>query len=39
MVRAALQHRLVMSFAAETEGVDPDRVIERVLAGAARLAS
>ena len=39
VVRAALQHRLVMSFAAETEGIDPDAVIERVLAGASRLAS
>ncbi len=36
VARAALQHRLVLSFAAETEGVDPGVVIDRVLAGAAR---
>jgi MoxR-like ATPase len=34
VARAALRHRLVLSFAAETEGVDPGTVIERVLAAA-----
>jgi MoxR-like ATPase len=37
VARAALQHRLVLSFAAETEGVDPGVVVDRVLATAARL--
>jgi MoxR-like ATPase len=34
----ALRHRLVMSFAAEAEGILPAQVVERVLAGARRLA-
>jgi MoxR-like ATPase len=34
---AALRHRLVMSFAAEVEGVDGSRIVERVLAAAGRL--
>ena len=33
---AALCHRLVMSFAAETDGLSPARIIERVLASASR---
>jgi MoxR-like ATPase len=37
MARAALRHRLVLSFAAETEGVDAGAVVERVLAAAPRL--
>ena len=37
VARAALRHRLVLSFAAETEGVDPGAVVERVLAAAPRL--
>ncbi len=34
---AALRHRLVLTFAADTAGVDANRVIERVLAAARRL--
>ncbi len=34
---AALRHRLVLNFAAETSGIDAARVIERVLAAAQRL--
>jgi MoxR-like ATPase len=34
---AAFRHRLVLTFAAETAGVDANRVIERVLAAARRL--
>ncbi len=37
VARAALHHRLVLSFAAETEGVDAGAVVERVLGAAARL--
>jgi MoxR-like ATPase len=37
VARSALQHRLVLSFAAETEGVDPGFVVDRVIAAAARL--
>jgi MoxR-like ATPase len=37
VARAALRHRLVLSFAAETEGIEPGVVVERVLAAAARL--
>jgi MoxR-like ATPase len=37
VARAALRHRLVLSFAAETEGVEPGAVIERVLAAGTRL--
>jgi MoxR-like ATPase len=37
VARAALRHRLVLSFAAETEGVEPGVVVEHVLAAAARL--
>ncbi len=37
VAREALRHRLVLSFAAETEGVEPGTVIERVLVAAARL--
>jgi MoxR-like ATPase len=37
MARAALRHRLVLSFAAETEGIEPGIVVERVLAAASRL--
>jgi MoxR-like ATPase len=36
VVRAALRHRLVLTFAAETEGIDAATVVERVLASAAR---
>ncbi len=34
---AALGHRLVLSFVAETEGVDASRIVERVLASARKL--
>jgi len=34
---AALRHRLVTNFAADTAGIDPAQVIERVLASARRL--
>jgi MoxR-like ATPase len=37
VARAALQHRLVLTFAAETEAVDPGFVIDRVLAAGSRL--
>jgi MoxR-like ATPase len=37
VARASLRHRLVLSFAAETEGVEPGVVVERVLAAASRL--
>jgi MoxR-like ATPase len=37
VARPALRHRLVLSFAAETEGVEPGAVVERVLAAATRL--
>jgi len=37
VARASLRHRLVLSFAAETEGIEPGTVIDRVLASAARL--
>jgi MoxR-like ATPase len=37
VARSALQHRLVLSFAAETEGIDPGFVVDRVIAAAARL--
>jgi MoxR-like ATPase len=37
VTRPALRHRLVLSFAAETEGVDPGTVVEHVLAAAARM--
>ena len=37
LVHAALRHRLVLTFATETAGVDAAHVIERVLAGARRL--
>ena len=37
VVQAALQHRLVLSFAAETEGVEPAAVVDRVLSAGARL--
>ena len=33
----ALRHRLVMNFSAEAAGIDPEQVVERVLAGARRL--
>ena len=36
VVRAALRHRLVLTFAAETEGIEAATVVERVLASAAR---
>jgi MoxR-like ATPase len=36
VARAALRHRLVLTFAAETEGVEPATIVERVLAAAAR---
>jgi MoxR-like ATPase len=36
VVRAALRHRLVLTFAAETEGIDAATVVERVLASAVR---
>jgi MoxR-like ATPase len=37
VARAALRHRLVLSFAAETEGIEPAVVVERVLTAATRL--
>jgi len=39
VAHAALGHRLVLNFAAETEGVDRARIIERVLAVAERFRS
>jgi len=36
VARAALRHRLVLTFTAETEGIEPAVVVERVLAAAAR---
>ena len=36
VVRAAFRHRLVLTFAAETEGIEAATVVERVLASAAR---
>jgi MoxR-like ATPase len=37
VARAALRHRLVLSFAAETAGVDAAQLVDRVLAAAERL--
>src|SRR5262249_36090606 len=36
VARAALRHRLVLTFTAETEGIEPATVVARVLAAAAR---
>jgi MoxR-like ATPase len=36
VVRAALRHRLVLTFAAETEGIEAATVVERVLASVVR---
>ena len=33
MARPVLRHRIVLNFAAESEGITPDRVIDRLIEG------